>query len=385
MDGSTDTGTFAETSGQRRRFSHPLQGSDLKTLLSVLATYGPPDSGRARARFAAAGLAAVARSPFSWLEQAWVAATQRFQPPLEAPVFIVGHWRSGTTHLYNVLGRSSQFGYVSPLTAGLPWDFLILGRLLRPFLERAIPRDRVIDNIPVMPDSPQEDEIALASMTLQSFFHGLYFPRHLRANIGKHVFFDDCSEKEVQRWAETFRYFLGKVSRLHKGRRLLIKNPVHTARIARLVELFPDAKFIHIHRHPCDVFRSTRNFYGKLLPWLALQSFASTDIDDVILDTYTRMMQRVAEDSTSLPSHQFAEISFGDLEQDPIAQLRRVYEQLQLGNFSNERPGFETYLTSVSGYSKNIHPRNRARDEEVVRRTKFILKRWGYTAQPRND
>jgi hypothetical protein len=37
---------------------------------------------------------------------------------------------------------------------------------------------------------------------------------------------------------------------------LLIKSPVHTARVRTWLKLFPGAKFIYIHRHPLEVFKS---------------------------------------------------------------------------------------------------------------------------------
>ena len=76
----------------------------------------------------------------------------RRSAPMPPPLFIVGHWRSGTTHLYNVLSRSPAFGYVPPIATGLPWDMLGLARLLRPLLERALPPERFVDSLPVRPE-----------------------------------------------------------------------------------------------------------------------------------------------------------------------------------------------------------------------------------------
>jgi len=58
-------------------------------------------------------------------------------------------------------------------------------------------------------------------------------------------------------------YFIRKVQ-LFRGteKRLLLKSPVHTARIKLLLKLFPDAQFVYIHRNPYDVFRSAVNMAG---------------------------------------------------------------------------------------------------------------------------
>lgn len=359
------------------RFFHPLLGSNLGTLREVFKTYGPADSS-ARWRVAAAYGAALGRWPFSTIEKAWVAATQSRQPATQAPVFILGHWRSGTTHLYNLMACDRRFGYVSPLATGMPWDFLILGRLLGPILNRVMPRDRLIDNIPVTPTSPQEDEIALASMTRQSFFHGLFFPEHLEEALRQHVFFDETSPEEVEKWCETFRYFLGKVQRQHRGRRLMIKNPVYTARVALLHRLFPDARFIHVHRHPEEVFRSTKSFYSKLLPWLALQKVPELDMDRIILEVYVRMMESVIEESKDLPPDQFVEIGFSELEESPMEVMESIYGRLGLGEFGSVRSPFQSYLDSISGYRKNPHSPPASDRERVYEQARSLYEHWGY-------
>ena len=108
-------------------------------------------------------------------------------------------------------------------------------------LERALPENRWIDRIPVTPTSPQEDEVGIASMTELSFYHGIYFPRRFDALIDRGLFFDGCAPADVARWETRFTYFLRKLNLQQPGRRLLIKNPVYTGRVAQLRRLFPDA------------------------------------------------------------------------------------------------------------------------------------------------
>ena len=40
---------------------------------------------------------------------------------------------------------------------------------------------------------------------------------------------------------------------------LLVKSPVHTARVRMLLKLFPKARFLYIHREPLKVFASAAN------------------------------------------------------------------------------------------------------------------------------
>lgn len=353
-------------------------GADIGTLVRVLFRAGPlARSGRALA--AAALGSAIGRLPFTWTERAWASLRLRArQSP--APVFIVGHWRSGTTHLYNLLSRDPRFGYVTPVATGLPWDFLLLGSLLRPLLDRVMPGERFIDRIPVTPDAPQEDEIALASMQTLSFYHGIYFPSRLTEEFNRGVFFDDAGDAEVQRWCRRMRHFVGKIALRQPGRRLLIKNPVYTARVALLRELFPDARFIHIHRNPYAVFQSTRNFYAKLLPEFALQPYDPALIDELILSSYPRMLDTLIRDLEGTPANRAIEVSFDELEQDPMGLVERIYGALELDGFDGVRPELERYLESIAGYRKNAYDFPESDNRAVSARWGRFIDRWGYTA-----
>ena len=55
------------------------------------------------------------------------------------PVFIIGHWRSGTTYLQNLLSEDRQFGRVSLLQAAMPHEFLTLPAIARDILNRILP------------------------------------------------------------------------------------------------------------------------------------------------------------------------------------------------------------------------------------------------------
>ncbi|PWC52635.1 sulfotransferase [Azospirillum sp. TSO22-1] len=358
---------------------HPLYGCDALTLLTVLARNGGVDA-RHLPTLAVAAASALLRAPFSLAETAWVAWARRRGAPLPAPVFILGHWRSGTTHLYNLLSRDPQFGFIPPVAVGLPWDMLGLGAVLRPLLERALPERRYIDNVAVRPDSPQEDEIALANMSPLSFYHGLYFPRRFDENLRRGLYHEGCSPAETERWRRRFVHFLGKVALSQGGRRLLIKNPVYSARVAMLREIWPDARFIHIHRDPRAVFVSTVHFYRTLLDKLALQPHGHIDVEQVVLDHYPRIMQALLDDTAGLPADRFAEVAFETFERDPLAEAARLYRTLGLPGHEAVEPRFRAYLAGVRGYTKNRFLLSDAGRERVERRWAPFVARWGEPA-----
>lgn len=360
--------------------SHALYGADLPTLWRVWRRSRPVAPGR-RLLTAGAFGAAAGRLPFSLAERAYVAAKRTAaKRKMQPPIFILGHWRSGTTHLYNVLTRAPQFAYVSPFATALPWDFLLLGRMLEPMLERKLPERRYIDNIPVHGDSPQEDEIALANMSPLSFYHALYFPRDFQRQFDAGIFLDGVSERERARWEDKLLYLYAKLQIAQPARRLLIKNPVYTARVDQLRKLWPDAKFIHIHRNPYKVFVSMRNFYDALFKQFALQPYDHVDIDGVILGTYERMMARLKEHTADLPPERFVEMRFDEFQADPLGQIRSCYDRLGLSGFDAAEPAFRAYLDQVSNYQKNRFDLTAQAAARVRERWHPFIEDWGYSA-----
>ena len=358
--------------------AHPLSGADLGTLARAFRAGGRPDR---RGTAAAIWGAAIGRAPVSALEALAVAPFLPATADLAPPVFILGHWRSGTTHLYNTMSRDAGFAHVPPIPVGLPWDMFGIARALRPMLERALPEHRWIDRIPVTPTSPQEDEVAIASMTDLSFYHGIYFPRRLDALIDRGLFFDGCSDGETARWERRFTYFLRKLSLAQGGRPLLIKNPVYTCRVARLRRLFPQARFIHIHRHPLEVFMSMRNFYARLLEVLALQDLPEgLDIDATILRVYDRMMTRFVRESRELPEGTLVELPYAELDRDPLGAVAFIYESLRLDGFDAAAPAFAAYLDSVRNFPKNAFRADPATRALVERHWGGWIERWGHGA-----
>jgi len=361
--------------------AHPLSGANIGTLATVVGRSGLPAKPLSGA---AVGLAALGRWPFSAGEKLIMESRLPAIDDMPAPVFILGHWRSGTTHLYNTMCQNGQWGFVPPVATGLPWDLFGLAKAFQPLLERALPEHRYIDNIPVTPESPQEDEIAIANMSEASFYHGIYFPRNFAENVTRGLFFDGCSTADIRGWRRQFKYFLRKLY-LHQGKKpLLIKNPVYTGRLAMLREMFPGAKFIHIHRNPYDVFLSMRNFYEKLLKEFALQSYEHVDIDETILAVYDRMMRRYEEDAASVPVEQLCELSYQELDENPLAALEKIYATLGLPGYDASHGAFVQYLGSVKTFKKNKFAYSETAAAKVEARLQYFIDKWDY-ARPGGD
>ena len=362
--------------GRAHRVFHPLSGADPATLLRVLAGSGGVAPGRAHVAAVALGMALL-RLPFTLAEQAALELMLRRGRALPAPVFIIGHWRSGTTHLANMLSRSLEFGILPPISVGLPWEALGLARVAGPFIEQFFPRTRLIDDIALAPHLPQEDELALANMSALSPIHGLYFPRRLRHHFDRGVFFDGVGAGDIRSWSRVLRRYVAKMTLQQGGRPLLIRNPVNAARIPQLRAIWPDARFIHIHRNPHTVQASSRRMFALLVRELSLQE-AQADVAALVRHVYPRLMTRLVTDSAALPPGSFTEIRYERFREAPVAELERVHIELGLPGFTEARASFQGYAESVSGHRPAQHRIDAAQLAWTREHCAPFLARWNY-------
>jgi hypothetical protein len=297
--------------------------------------------------------------------------------PIKPPLIILGHFRSGTSHLHNLLSLDPAFTAPSLFQTLYPNTFLttewFLPWLGRPFLLRKRPHD----NMALGFDEPSEDELALLNESGLSPYLAWVFPQ--RAHVYDRLLtFVDVGDQAKDRWKLSLRHFLAKLT-LKDGQPVVLKSPPHTARIRLLLELFPEARFVHIRRNPHDVYRSTRHMYDTTMRYWQLQRADSFPVEDRIIASYRRMYDAFFDQRPLIPDGQFHEIAYEELVSDPIGQVQSVYEALGLPGFESVRPRLGSYLESIGGYRTNQHAALteplRGRISEQWRR---CFDEWGY-------
>mgnify|MGYP006273053955 CR=1 FL=1 len=294
------------------------------------------------------------------------------------PVIIIGHWRSGTTYLHELLSSDPQFCYVSLLNTMLP-DSFPLFESAQEFLSTFLPKTRPMDNIEVDINGPYEEEAGIAVLSPWSFFHALHFPRNAEEQYLKSVHFNGLSTEEKKQWKHMYEHFMKTVVFSNNDKRLLLKDPANTARIPLLLDLFPKAKFIHIYRNPYKVYMSTIKMRNKVLDKLALQQGNSTQIEQEVIQNYKRLMNSYFEQKKLIPKDQLVEISYENLVKHPMNQVERIYSQLNIPDFNNAIPYMTQYLERKKNYKTNKY----VIDESIIQRVKkewsFTIKKWGYS------
>jgi hypothetical protein len=274
---------------------------------------------------------------------------------VQRPLFIVGHPRSGTTYLQYVLSKDPNFSFCSTYEALVPHTFLSIGNFTKKILSLAMPETRPQDNVKAGADKPKEEEFAMGNMCSTSLVHGYYFPKSMHSVFDEVVTFEKGSPKLLNIWKKQLDFFIKKISYKYPGKRILLKSPANTGRIKEILELYPDACFIHIHRDPYAVYQSNEKLYEKILPILGFQKVNDEFIKNFILYSYKKMYEKFLLDKLSIPEGQFIEMSYHDFVTSPIDQLEKAYAHLNLGDFEKARPHLMEEIKSVEDYQKNTY------------------------------
>lgn len=206
---------------------------------------------------------------------------------VQPPLFILGHWRNGTTHLHQLLAQDRRFAFPNTYQVCFPHTFLTTEAQDSRLLSFFAPKHRPMDNMELNLASPQEDEFALCVSSLKSPCMSWIFPRQ-KEKFERYLTFRTVPQNEIAQWRAAFHLLLKKLTWKYK-RPLLLKSPPHTARIRLLLEMFPDARFVHIHRDPYTVFQSSRRMFQLMFDWHGVQRPRLDDLDDWVLRQYKEM------------------------------------------------------------------------------------------------
>ena len=161
-------------------------------------------------------------------------------------------------------------------------------------------------------------------------------------------------------------------------KQLLLKSPVNTARLRLLHQIFPDAYYVHIHRHPFEVFQSSLKMYATAVARSSFQGKNNRNIEDDIIAHYKRMHQAYFKERSLIPKDRLLEIGFSTLEREPLKTLRHIYDYFGF-NFNRVEIRFKKYLESQQNYAKNKHqPLPKTIKDRLVNEWHLSFKNWHY-------
>lgn len=238
----------------------------------------------------------------------------------QPPVFIVGCGRSGTTLLYELLASHEDFAWFSTYTNRyLRPELAILSRLHWPVagskhrmgLQRAIPAP--VEGYRIW-DACTADDIDDLDAPLSAVDVTPAIRSRVEQAITAHL-------------------------RYQGGSAFLNKNTRNARRVGFLRELYPDARFVHVLRHPASVARSLNrvDFWRDLRLWWADGVLApdrvTTDRSEAVvaLEFWVHELELLDDACAALPADQLRVIRYEDLTTAPRDIVRSTVEFLDLG------------------------------------------------------
>lgn len=295
------------------------------------------------------------------------------------PLFILGHWRSGTTFVHNIFALDQHFGYNTTYQTVFPNLMLFGQSFFKRQMAFLMPDKRPTDNMELKVDLPQEEEFALSNVIPFSFYNFWFFPKRTMEYVDRYLLFETISPEELKVFKEAFIRLVNTSLWNTKGSQFLSKNPPHTGRIPQLLEMYPNAKFIYLVRNPYTVFESTRSFFNNTIQPLKLQNISPEEIEKNILETYKKLFFKYEKDKVLIPKGNLIEIKFEDFEKNALDLTQEIYKSLRIEGYDDARYSIEAYLNKKKGYKKNSYQYDSRTRSLVEDNWGFALEKWGYS------
>jgi hypothetical protein len=277
--------------------------------------------------------------------------------PVPRPVFITGMPRSGSTFLHELLSEDPGN------RAARVWEVMFPvspkgnnGNGADPRIRMAATRlwwfrrlARRPDSVYPMRASTPHECVAIHSYTLlsQEFISTARIPTY-------ESFLRSTDLTQVYEWQKRF---LQHLQLGYPIRRWVLKAPDHVYSLKELFSVFPDAVIIQTHRNPLEVLRSSIQLTEVLY-----NLFAWPGNRDELAEREATILARSMEsfirfrDEHPEMAGRFIDLNYSELVADPLAAVRRVYQQLEAPLTEEAARRIRELVSKRSRYQKSQIP-----------------------------
>ena len=225
-----------------------------------------------------------------------------------------------------------------------------------------------------------EETFGVLTISPYSIIHMIAFPENYKKYI-EGAFVSDLPVEALRKWERSYDYAVRKLTYIKKGKQLILKSPDNTARVRELWGMYPDARFINIHRDPYKTIRSTIHMFRTEMDMLRLTE-APDNLDELIEDTVIGIFERMYRELFALegffPKNRYVDIAYTDFCRAPVDTLRDIYRRLELSGFEAAAPRFQAYVDSQRGYQKNKFDISPRLVRKINAKLGFYMEHYGY-------
>ena len=285
--------------------------------------------------------------PLAWLQTLLVQRRLRRLALPQDPLVVIGHWRSGTTFLHQLLAADPAWATARNSLTVAPQVAVLLKPLLRPLLRLGMTTVRPIDAVPWSENDPQEDELGIARLSMDTNMAGMAFPRAYPFHFRRSVL--ETTAGFERQWLHFTR-----LTWLHDGRGrsgLLIKNSAHSARVDLILRHFPKARFVLLRREPSDSIRSLVQVKQRLADLVGLQPApdAITQVEETVA-AHHQLLEAFEASRAAIPPGQLLELDYDDLVATPLAAVQRIYDHFDCPGWERAQTAIEARLHQARSY-----------------------------------
>lgn len=319
--------------------------------------------------------------PFRYLEH-WIYGRKirdyRFK---DDPIFILGYYRSGTTHLQELMLQDERFGYLNFYQCYFQKGFLVTEWFFKSifgWIMTTLRYRHPAHNVPFLFNMPGEEDVSMvASGFGLAASWGQIYPRSFKTWFDRMVFFEGATDEEKRLFEEEMLDLFKRTAIANGGKQLLLKSPPQTGRLAWLARTFPRAKFVFIHRNPHQVFKSNQKLWRSFHDQ-ALQRFTDEDAKENILWSFDKCLAAYERDKSELDPSRLIEVRYDDLQADPLRVVEKIYRHLLIPGFDEVKPRFEYFLKQKHGTNIDRYRYDEKDLELAEARLGRWLKIWNY-------
>jgi hypothetical protein len=190
---------------------------------------------------------------------------------------------------------------------------------------------------------------------------------------------DGVCKKRIDGWKKIYLFYLKKVTLSHGGKQLVLKNPSNTARVKLLLEMFPDAKFVHIYRNPYHTFLSKmRNIEMEMVLYCLQKPQDKQDFEAAMVKMYNRMYEKYFEEKKLIPKGNLVEVRYEDLIKDPSSVIKKIYDELKISGLEKFEKQLKDYIkiqSKIKTYKYDISENQKKKIYSYFSKT---IDLWGY-------
>jgi hypothetical protein len=300
---------------------------------------------------------------------------------IDAPVFVTGLPRSGTSALLNLLVSAPdnrgllqwEVQFPDPWPGSQPGDkdprYDFLAKALEESRDSEFAKIHYVDA-----DTPEECVLlhAFAFNGVQLGFEIMLEPYH--------SWVKDQDMRPVYAYQKQLMQMLNW---RNPGRQWMLKAPAHMHSIDAILEIFPDARFVWCHRNPLAVVPSI-NSMNKVVMGMYMEDISHIDMGEMgraVMEWYAWSLEQGLAMRERLPKDLFVDCSQQAFVQDPLAVVEQIYAAFDMPLEPATR---QLLATHASANPKGKHGRHEYNYAEYGLTREMIEKRFAfYTGDPR--